>query len=289
MSTSTALLPSVRAALTALIDYAGLFPPAQLPLQQASDEYRRERAGPYAWMLGRFIAPLALLATPEARFGAPFSAIVQGSDVLSMAADLRHGATRIEALEFSPQSGTAENLRERLDADGLGTLPAYVEIARSADWSTTLDATMEHFREHGLGAKLRCGGLTADAFPSVAEVASFIAAARSQNVPFKATAGLHHPVRHLDRTTGFIQHGFLNLVAASALGGRISREKLERVIAEEDARAFTFDDDAFVWRDERVDVAELERTRKEAFVAYGSCSFSEPVDDLIALGMLPAR
>ena len=93
-------------------------------------------------------------------------------------------------------------------------------------------------------------------------VASFIAAARSQNVPFKATAGLHHPVRHLDRTTGFMQHGFLNLAAAAALAGRISREKLEQIIAEEDAGAFSFDDEAFVWRDERIDVAELERTRK---------------------------
>ncbi len=289
MSTSTALRPSVRAALAALIDYAGLFPPAQLPLQQASDEYRRERAGPYAWMLGRFIAPVALLSAPEARFDAPFSAIVQRSDELSMVADLRRGSTRIEALEFSPQPGAAENLRERLDAEGLGNLPAYVEIERSGDWSTTLDATMERLRRLGLGAKLRCGGLTADAFPSAADVASFIAAARSQNVPFKATAGLHHPVRHLDRTTGFKQHGFLNLAAAAALAGRVGRGKLEQIIAEEDAGAFSFDDEAFEWRDERIDVAELERTRKAAFVAYGSCSFSEPVDDLIALAMLPPR
>ena len=289
MSTSTALRPSVRAALSALIDYAGLFPPARLPLRQASDEYRRERAGPYAWMLGRFIAPVALLAEPEARFDAPFSAIVEGSDVLSMVADLRRGSTRIETLEFSPRPGATENLRERLDAEGLANLPVYVEIARGADWSTMLDATMERLREHGLGAKLRCGGLAADAFPSVGEVASFIAAARSKNVPFKATAGLHHPLRHLDRATGFMQHGFLNLLAASALAGRVSGEKREQIVAEEDPGAFSFDDDAFTWRDERIDVAELARTRKEAFVAYGSCSFSEPVDDLIALGMLPAR
>ena len=289
MSTSTALRPSVRAAFNALIDYAGLFPPAELPLQQASDEYRSERAGPYAWMLGRFIAPVALLAAPEARFDVPFSAILQGSDALSMAAALRRTSTRIETLEFSPQSGAADNLRERLDADGLGNLPAYVESARSANWLTTLDATMERLRRHGLGAKLRCGGLTADAFPSVAEVASFIAAARSQNVPFKATAGLHHPVRHLDRTTGFMQHGFLNLLAAAALAGSVPAQTLEEIVAEEDAGAFSFDDEAFAWRDERINVAELERTREEVFVAYGSCSFSEPVDDLIALGMLPAR
>ncbi len=126
-------------------------------------------------------------------------------------------------------------------------------------------------------------------FPALAEVASFIAAARSENVPFKATAGLHHPVRHLDPVTGFMQHGFLNLLAAAALARRVTGGTLEQIVAEEDASAFAFDDDAFSWRAERIGVAELERARREGFVAYGSCSFSEPVDDLIALGMLPAR
>jgi hypothetical protein len=289
MSTSTALRPSVRAAFTALIDYAGLFPPAQLPLQQASDEYRKERTGPYAWMLGRFIAPVTLLAAPETRCDAPFSAIVRGADEVSTVAALRRDAARIETLEFSPHPDPIERLRERLDAEGLGDLPAYVEIARGADWFATLDSTMGRLQARRLGAKLRCGGLTAGAFPSVRDVAFFIAAARSKNVPFKATAGLHHPVRHRDRATGFTQHGFLNLLAAAALAPRVNGKTLEQIVAEEDPGAFAFDDDTFSWRAERIDVADLERSRKEGFVAYGSCSFSEPVEDLIALGVLPPR
>jgi hypothetical protein len=98
---------------------------------------------------------------------------------------------------------------------------------------------------------------------------------------------LHHPVRHVDAATGFTMHGFLNILAAAALAPRLDTAALARVVAEEDATAFTFDDASFSWRDQRIGVDELERTRRQAFVAYGSCSFAEPIEDLCALGVLP--
>jgi hypothetical protein len=140
----------------------------------------------------------------------------------------------------------------------------------------------------GLRAKLRCGGVTAQAFPSVDEVADFIAAAAAQRVAFKATAGLHHPVRHIDAATGFPMHGFLNLLTAAALATRVSREMLHAIVAEEDAGAFTFSPATLQWRSERIDSTQLAAVR-DAFIAYGSCSFSEPVEDLTALGMLATR
>jgi hypothetical protein len=297
MSTSTALRPSVRAALSALIDYAGLFPPAELPVRQASDEYRKERSGPYAWMLGRFIIPDRTLRVLPPDLTGPFSVIVQHDlDALHAVAGRRRQGAHIEALEIAlPQGGALADAVSVVSSDisvtgDLDDLPSYLELPRGPWWSELLlRTTMKALRASGFGAKLRCGGLTADAFPGVREVASFIAGARSENVPFKATAGLHHPVRHLDPVTGFMQHGFLNLLAAAALARRVTGGTLEQIVAEEDASAFAFDDDAFSWRAERIGVAELERARREGFVAYGSCSFSEPVDDLIALGMLPAR
>jgi len=47
----------LRALLTGVIDYAGLFPPAKLPLDQAIRNYARYRQSPESWMLGRFICP----------------------------------------------------------------------------------------------------------------------------------------------------------------------------------------------------------------------------------------
>jgi hypothetical protein len=304
MTTSTALRPSVRAALRELIDYAGLFPPAELALHAAVREYEEARAGPYAWMLGRFIIPASQLPL-TATFGAQFSVIVEPSvDALNRLAATRDSRIVVSAIEI-PLEKSLTPFRETLSADeilnvlgaleadlavaNLRDIPAFIEIPRAAPWRGMLAETMAALARLELHAKLRCGGVTAEAFPSVDQVAEFIVTAAAANVPFKATAGLHHPVRHRDKATGFMMHGFLNLIAAAALAPRADRETLQRVVAEEDPSAFKFDDESLSWRDQRVTVAQLQQMRRDGFIAYGSCSFSEPVDDLTALGVLPAQ
>ena len=297
MSTSTAIRPPVRSALSALIDYAGLFPPAQLAIAEASSEYQAARRGPHAWMLGRFIIPAPMLVASSHELEGPFSVIADGErETLNAIAALAGNQIGVEALEIplpaddSPADivDAIGELRAAIVDTDLGDRPVFVELPRSDRWSKLLPGAMEALGRDNLGAKLRCGGGTAEAFPSVREVADFIAAAVAARVPFKATAGLHHPVRHLDPTSGFMMHGFLNLLAGSALAPRVDFDTLARIVAEEDADAFGFDDASFVWRKERIGVPELAQTRRETFVAYGSCSFTEPVSDLLSLGLLPA-
>jgi hypothetical protein len=117
--------------------------------------------------------------------------------------------------------------------------------------------------------KVRCGPIP----PPLAELADVVRSCRERGVPFKATAGLHHAVRQNG------QHGFLNLLAAAVFGNE------EAALAEDDAEAFRAEGDALCWRDHSASAAEVRRGR-ELFVAFGSCSFSEPVDDLRALGFL---
>jgi hypothetical protein len=296
MATSTALRPSVRAAFGGLIDYAGLFPPAQLSIEAAQAEYETARRGTHAWMLGRFIVS-APLVTTWSSVRVPLSVIVSAElDDLERLATFAGKIAHIEVLEIPlPQNSASDVIGaiDKLAADfaiaGLSGLPAFVEFSRSEDWLQLLPAAMNSLARAELGAKLRCGGVTAQAFPTVDEVTAFVAAAKDANVAFKATAGLHHPVRHRDPKTGFTMHGFFNLIAAAALAPRVDWKTLQHIVAEEDPSAFTFDDTSFNWRNERIDLAELTRTRNDAFVAYGSCSFTEPVDDLLALGLLSAR
>jgi hypothetical protein len=305
MTTSTALRASARAAFDALIDYAGLFPPATLTLADAQRAYQAARRGSYAWMLGRFIIPAPLAIAADASIEGPFSLIVDPDvDSLNAAGALRAQDVRIEALEI-PLQKSISPFREVLSSDEvldvvgaleadltvakLRDLPTYVELPWTPPWRAVMSEALETFARFELGAKMRCGGVTAESFPSVDDVAEFIAAAHAAKVPFKATAGLHHPIRHRDRSSGFMMHGFVNLIAAAALAPSVDGETVRQIVAEEDPGAFVFDADSFSWRGLRIGVEQIERTRREAFVSYGSCSFAEPVEDLVALGVLSLR
>jgi hypothetical protein len=125
--------------------------------------------------------------------------------------------------------------------------------------------------ELGLRAKVRCGG---SVLPSVPALAEFVQACRRLEVPFKATAGLHQPLRHDS------EHGFLNLLAAVVFGDE------EEALADEDPGSFDISAESFRWRDRSADTVEIGRAR-DLFVSFGSCSAQEPIDGLQALGMLP--
>jgi hypothetical protein len=194
------------------------------------------------------------------RFVAPASVLgrLDGESLaLSVVCDADFDSTdpRIESLEVPPNA-------EHSNAGG----ETYLEV----DPGTAPDVA-EHLARDGTRLKVRCGPTA----PSVDSLAAAIRACKVHSLPFKATAGLHHAVRREG------QHGFVNLLAATIFGDE------EAALAEEDVEAIRTDGDVFRWRDRTASVAEVERARG-LFVAFGSCSFDEPVDDLRALGLLAA-
>jgi hypothetical protein len=306
--TEAALYMASRAALAELIDYAGLFPPAQFDMATAAAEYAAIKAGPLAWMAGRFILPASRI--PEFISVLPDDAAPQSlSVILDAGSDARTWLSGVQQLlgelarackdDKRLQPGCLEVAlpplqaqRETYDAAigqfaaarqqaGFGAPAAFVELPRDARWMDLLPGALAAMGRHHLGAKLRCGGLVAQAFPSVDEVAFFIGEAASARVPFKATAGLHHPIRRHDPVTGAMMHGFLNVLTAAALG-----EDIARVLACEDAKAFALDEQGLRFEDRRITTDDLRAARSERFISYGSCSFEEPVCDLQTLGML---
>ena len=139
-----------------------------------------------------------------------------------------------------------------------------------------------------VGAKVRCGGQAAGSTPSVDDLAAFVVAAHAHDVPWKATAGLHHPVRGVHGVSGgAVPHGFLNLfVAGAALhAGVLDSARVAEVIAESEPRAFVVDPTHIAWRGVRVEAEQVGAAR-ERCVSFGSCSFDEPVNDLRELGIL---
>ncbi len=284
---------ALHALLSSLIDYAGLFPPAGLDMQTAVNNYAKYAAGPHAWMLGRFVVPVTRLVEFEGAWtaaGAPagfkLSALVANRDEeLPKAAEFnaRHaGKVVIDAVELK-----AASVAEIEEVPGL---TAYVELPSNND-PTPLISALTHEK---LRAKIRTGGLKADAFPSITEVARFIRACAGMHVAFKATAGLHHPVRCVKPFTYQAEseqgtmHGFLNVFLAAEMARRgYANMLIERVLGEEDPRAFRFQGEEVQWRDAKFYMTEIVTLRANFAIAFGSCSFEEPIADLQSLGLLP--
>ncbi|HYW53324.1 MAG TPA: hypothetical protein VE826_05090 [Dongiaceae bacterium] len=177
-----------------------------------------------------------------------------------------------------------------------GEIAFWYESSYSAGWSTPPEswlavlaaARTEAPANVTIGAKVRCGGAVAGATPSVEDLAAFIVAAHAHDVPWKATAGLHHPVRGAHGVAGgAVAHGFVNVFLAGAAlhAGVLDATRVPDLLAETDPRAFVVDPVHVAWRDVRLE-AEAVASARERCVSFGSCSFDEPVNDLRELGIL---
>ncbi len=237
-----------RALLGGLIHHAPTFPPARLPIEEALAEDRRARAGDEAWLLGPLVWPASRLADLEGYDDVPISLVLDGP-IPRVGRPVRSVESRWPAVP---------------DFDG----EVFVELPVDQD----LEGNLERLKAAGALAKVRCGG---ERTPSPAELARFVEACDATRVPFKASAGLHHAV-----STG-AQHGFLNLLAAV-----LFPDEAEVALTTEEPRAFALTADGFAWEGRDAGAVDAARMRRERFRGFGSCSFSEPVDELRGLGIL---
>jgi hypothetical protein len=304
--TVVAAMPSVDTLVSGLVDYAGLFPPASLDLATAARNYGSYRTDEHWRLLGRFILPAVQLdefhgaatkALPRRRTDEPWRlSVLAGQDV---AADLARITSFNNAYAKSPSGraivdaveGKAATVAEieALATVTPRTFELFVEIPIDPDPAPLLAA----LARRGARAKVRTGGVTPDAIPAAALLARFMAGAVRARVAFKATAGLHHPVRAMHPLTyeadspRAVMHGFFNVfLAAAFLGTGATEAEAVEVLEEMDPVAFRFAPGGVRWRDRHLTTTDLRTTRDQIARAFGSCSFREPVDDLRALHLL---
>ncbi len=308
--------PSLRALLSHILDYAGLFPPARLPLEEAIANYARYRNEPEAWILARFILPTRLMArlTPEQLQDGPrfvFSALGRGGDDReSFLAGIAEDAEAMAQFRARHPGRVAITLFEvrwpsRLLAQGdvaalaqlvaetrqvLGeNLSLFWEIPHHPAWDAWMPLAVEALARDGhAGFKLRCGGVEPQMFPSIEQVARTLLACRDAGVPLKCTAGLHHPLRHFNEGMQTMMHGFINIFGGGVLAHvhGLDQTTLASILAEEAPTAFTWDEDGFAWRGLYTPIDAIHRVRAQRLISFGSCSFDEPRADLRALGWL---
>ncbi len=272
--------------LRGLVDDAGVFPPSALPMSRALVQHRACRDSSHGWLLGRFLVPASRLAELQAELGAhdklrlgvimDTGAAGIGEAVARACEDRRLFLSAVES-PLSPEAEQSAAAHEALQE--LGRLPAgvsaYVELPRVRGWRDALSLVAARRR----GAKLRTGGLVSAAFPTELELAIFIHACIEERAPFKCTAGLHHAVRHRDPVTGFEHHGFLNVLLATChavLGASVSA--IAGVLEQRDP--------ALVRRRFAEASDQTVSSARRHFVAFGCCSFTEPVNDLVGLGLI---
>ena len=318
MPTVSAPPAALKALMHQLVDYAGLFPPAKLPMDKAVEAFARHRAGAHAWGLARFITPMSKLtefdaasrgylgATPSDEDAPPdpwcLAVLIDGNlqqnlDIIEKF-NAAHGASNGSSHKHA-HSELIDTLQIKVSTpdvieDCIELLPEHLfpffEIPADADFrgfAAALAGT-------GFGAKIRLGGVTPDMFPTVDRVADFLHAFDAAEVPFKATAGLHHPLRasypltyEPDCACGTM-HGFLNVFMAAVMlhTHGADRATTVKILNETSADAFSFSEVEATWRDLRAGTRQIQEARESFAICFGSCSFDDPINDLTKLGWL---
>ena len=300
---------SLRALLDQVIDYAGMFPPCSLALEPALRNHASYVRSPEAWMLNGFVLPVEQF-DPTRQFLSEFDPLhplrvaalgpkTANANALLDALHVVDAAIRSFSkydVDLVSVSHLEMFLPENVDLASLekaraivGDLPLFWEAPpQRAEQTITLLAEHNSDEETAtFGYKLRTGGVTADAFPSSAEIARALVRPATHQLPIKFTAGLHHPIRQFRDEVKTKMHGFLNVLGAAVLAAehQWDADQAAIMLEDEDPRSFSFTDDFFAWRDWKIDTERLQSRRR--FVrSFGSCSFDEPREDLRALGFL---
>lgn len=326
---------SFKAFMSRLIDYAGLFPPAELSMAEAFQNYIRYREEPQSWMLSRFICPASRLnelhehreLIHQIKTPIEFSVLTRsGRDKdqflgglnqdLNLISDFKMIYTenvlcnvfemRLPPLFVNKTSlynihSFLDEIVELIEARGSGQITPFYEYPFGEDWKFQIDQVIEAISLHSqalskkqfeiclpAGFKLRCGGVEPSMFPSAEQVAFVVHHCKNNKVPLKATAGLHHPIRHYNWEEGVTMHGFINVFAAGTFTHQLDLDEFQirEIVEEEQAENFVFSRNFLSWKNYSVDTDQINQLRSKYLISFGSCSFDEPSADLQALSLL---
>ncbi|MFK7759105.1 MAG: hypothetical protein AB8C13_04055 [Phycisphaerales bacterium] len=318
----TTLMSSVETLMGGLIDYAGLFPPSKLPMGRATENYAKYLRAEHADFVGRFICPVPklgeltkegamLMPGTHATSGYPehlgvlepwqISGIIVGDLKENLNAiyefnehhdDEAHGLALVDAIEMRVSS--SDEIDEALELIP-EMIDAAFEIPQDIIMTGDPRGLIASLSGSGVMAKIRCGGVEPSMFPTCENIAQFMLACKNAKVPFKCTAGLHHPIRseqnltYEDDSPRGVMHGFINVYFAAAYVRSAKNPKLDTLMGmleETKPNAFAFSEHGIKHGAVQISSDELAQTREGFATSYGSCSVDEPINDLKAMGLL---
>ncbi len=295
------MFSSLKVLLSSIVDYAGLFPPAQLNLREAIANYFQYHQTQENWLLGRFVIPVSHLAELETLLADRSSentitsncslSVILSEDWESELKQIQafNNSNKLKIISVEFKSLPPEEIKRAIHHLS-NEIESFFEIPLSKNLATYL-AVLQGTKA---SAKIRTGGLNAKAFPNADRLCQFIFASAEAQVPFKATAGLHHPlpgkyiVSYEPNSFSTSMQGFLNLSILTALvyWQKLTQKEAQIVLQESSCSSFQFQNDNIAWKDRHLNLAELQQARQSFFRSFGSCSFQEPLDELGELQLL---
>ena len=281
---------TVEMLLHGAIDYAGLFPPAGLDLETTVQNYAIYRAGRDEWALGRLVLPAAKLAEfadrwPHYVADWPISLLL-GIDYdmeMRLAVDV---GLRLDVVECRPaRIEDIVEIRRRMPRDGL----LFVESPQGY----ALDDIISAVANAGACAKIRTGGVLAEAIPASSAIVAFLVTCARHGVRLKATAGLHHAIRgeyrltYEQRSATARMHGFVNFfIAATAAFEGASETEIREILDDDEPGNFNANNDGLRWRARSFSSEAIREMREGLAISFGSCSFEEPMEEMRAMGWI---
>ena len=281
--------PAHRGLFISLVNDAALFPPASRSMTDSLSEHRGHREGGHADVVGPFLVGVpmvgGLLAALDA--GSPVPPAVglvarPGTSVPDVDGALRRLREDARVRVVSVDAGWSPQWRN-LDLDDL---PIHLEVGRERPEEVLDDiASAADFVD--VRAKFRTGATPTWAWPDADELSRFVLAAAERQLPFVLTGGLHHAVRGEYLVHGEPpadgrheeQHGLLNvLVAVHATAGGSDAGTVRELLEIRDADALA--DVVAGWS--TPDIAGV----RAALTGYGCCDVTDPIGELVDLGLL---
>jgi len=262
-----------------LIDDAAMFPPGNASAGAAIAAHLGHREAWYADLIGPLVVPDRQLVEVGRLASTTLDVSVinsGGAGGLVALAGREVPGVRVVAVESALRDidDLAGNAARVVAAAGEldESVRVFVEIPYAPGW----ERAVEEVEGAGLLGKIRTGTPDDSGTPPYAQLAEQLGVLVEADLPFKATAGLHHAQPTLGSDSQQpVQHGFLNLLAAvEAL--------VEGASVAEAAGALRLTDPALIgaW-----DEATAARVRRR-FLSFGCCGVLDPVRDLVALGLV---
>jgi hypothetical protein len=270
--------------LVGLLDDATALPLVGGAVTDAVGAHRDHRAAEHGVLVGPLLIAVsklgavldALDASPSIE---PLDVVLVADTGLVAAAEARAvllDDDRVElaglAVVLPPDAPLGDAARLTLETLDFA-LPAAIAVPPAADWRDAFDVLAADGAER---AGFRAAGTTAAPLVPDTELGAFVLAAVERSLPFTVTAGLRRAVRASDPVTGTQEHGFVNVLAATAaaIDGRAEHD-VAALLAERDGVALL-----------RVLAAADPSAVRRRFTSFASPSIDDAVVDLHALGML---